>query len=138
MSDRLISILSSLYEPAILITQRSYLQDGTEGQAFSGQVLVETEPTSYELTAVKLNNQRKLVAKKEERVLGQATISNTGSSPAMMAEAFAYSYPYSLYWGQGHAMLKNLNTTITLLNKTRVPDINWGITLKENRTEVHT
>lgn len=114
------------------------IQDGNEGTADKGQVLVETEPIAYELNAVKLNNQRKTLTKREERILGQATIKNEGSTPAKMAEAFAYSYLYTIYWGQGHAMIKGLNTTVTLLNKTRLSDVKWGIPIKENRTNVHT
>ncbi|XP_001603588.2 protein unzipped [Nasonia vitripennis] len=113
-------------------------EDGTEGTADNGQVLVETEPIMYELNAVKLNQQRKVLAKREERILGQATIKNEASSPGMMAEAFSYSYLYTLYWGQGHAMIKGLNTTVSLLNKTRLNDVDWGIPIKENRTNVHT
>lgn len=114
-----------------------HTQDGTEGSSFKGEILVETEPIRYELKAVKLNHARRRVEKRFPRVLGKATIRNTGESSGIMAEAFAYSYNYSVYWGQGHAVLKGLNTSISLTNHTRLPNIVWGIEERRNVTDVH-
>ena len=99
---------------------------------------METEPISYELNAVRVNDMRRRVMKRQSRVLGEAVIKNEGSQPATMAEAFGYTYIYKVYWGQGHAMLKGLATTVTLQNKTRLPDLNWGLPIEENRTSVYT
>ncbi|XP_011502533.1 PREDICTED: protein unzipped [Ceratosolen solmsi marchali] len=113
-------------------------EDGNEGSAEFGQLLVETEPISYELNTVVLNNMKQQIVKKKLQILGEATIKNEGSTPVVMAEAFVNIYLYTLYWGQGHAMLKGLNTSVILQNKTRLSDTKWGIDIKENRTNVYT
>ncbi|CAL7946840.1 unnamed protein product [Xylocopa violacea] len=116
----------------------SYVKDdGTEGTAKEGDVLVETEPIYYDLTRVKLNWPKKHVIKRTPVVLGDATIANNGPEAANMAEAFGYSYKYSMYWGQGHAILKGLNTSITLTNGTALPQIMWGTKESLNRTDVY-
>lgn len=117
----------------------SYVKaDGTEGTAKSGDVLVETEPIYYDLTRVKLNWPKKHVVKRTARVLDEATIINNGAKPGNMAQAFGYNYKYSDYWGQGRAMLKGLNMSITLANGTALPMIVWGTWKEENRTDVYT
>lgn len=117
----------------------SYVKDdGTEGTAKTGELLVETEPIYYELTKVKLNWPKKRVFKRTPRVLGEATITNSGPRAVNMAQAFGFTYKYSIYWGQGHAILKGLNTSITLTNGTVLPQILWGMTESSNRTDVYT
>ncbi|XP_076626660.1 beta-pore-forming protein unzipped [Colletes latitarsis] len=117
----------------------SYVRDdGTEVTAKSGDVLVETEPIYYDLTRVKLTWSKKRVIKATPLQLGNATISNTGPEAANMAQAFGYTYKYSVYWGQGHAILKGLNTSITLTNGTVLPKIVWGIMETTERSDVHT
>lgn len=113
-------------------------KDGTEGSTESGQILVETEPFSYALNSVKLNFIKKREKKRERRMLGTATLTNTGSEAGKVDEAFTYSYNYTQYWGQGHAILKGLNTSITLLNKTKLPDIVWGIPESKVQVDVKT
>ncbi|KAG7196654.1 hypothetical protein KM043_015992 [Ampulex compressa] len=112
--------------------------DGTQGSAKSGEVLVETEPVNYELTRVKLNWPKRSVIKRVPQVLGKVTISNKGPEPAKMAEAFGYEYKYSVYWGQVHAIIKGLNTSITLANGSSLPRTVWGMKETENRTGVYT
>lgn len=113
-------------------------QDGTEAIAKSGDVLVETEPIHYDLTRVKLTWPKKRVIKRAPRILGDATIANNGQEAANMAKAFGYAYKYLVYWGQGHAILKGLNTSITLTNGTVLPKIMWGTLETSNRTDVYT
>lgn len=104
-----------------------------------GEILVETEPIYYELKSIKSNLVRKRVNKLEPKILGEATISNSRNEPAKLAEAFGYSYKYFSYWGQGHGMIKALNTSITLDNGTRLYDIAWGIDGEpQERTGVYT
>ncbi|XP_066596434.1 protein unzipped isoform X2 [Prorops nasuta] len=112
--------------------------DGTEGSSEEGEVLVETEPIRYELLPVKLDWSKKRIVKQKAQIMEEATISNTGFAPAVMAEAFAFNYNYSMYWGQGHAILKGLNTSISLHNGTTLPNIVWGTEERENRTAVKT
>ncbi|XP_003704004.1 beta-pore-forming protein unzipped [Megachile rotundata] len=117
----------------------SYVKDdGTEGSAKSGDVLVETEPIYYDLNRVKLNWPKKRVMKHTAHVLGEATITNNGQEAANMAQAFGYTYKHSVYWSQGHAILKGLNSSITLTNGTSLPKIIWGTTETTNRTDVYT
>lgn len=71
-------------------------------------------------------------------ILGEATITNSRDEPAKLAEAFGYSYKYFSYWGQGHAMIKALNTSVTLVNGTKLMDVAWGMEDKYNRTDIYT
>ncbi|KAK0082720.1 hypothetical protein PV325_009933 [Microctonus aethiopoides] len=118
----------------------TYVKDnGTEESVTEGEILVETEPIYYELKSIKSNLVRKRVNKLEPKILGEATISNSRNEPAKLAEAFGYSYKYFSYWGQGHGMIKALNTSITLDNGTRLYDIAWGIDGEpQERTGVYT
>lgn len=117
----------------------SYVRDdGTEGSAKSGDVLVETEPIYYNLTRVKLDWLKKRVIKSTPLTLDTALIANNGQEGAMVAQAFGYTYNYSVYWGQGHAILKGLNTSISLTNGTVLPKIMWGTMEKSKRSDVYT
>lgn len=99
---------------------------------------METEPIRYELSVVKLNWHRKHDIKpRVPRILNEVTIVNRGTEAAKMAEASTYSYKYTIYWGRKHAMLNGLNTTITLINGTSLPNITWGTRHEESRTEVY-
>ncbi|XP_015595023.1 protein unzipped [Cephus cinctus] len=112
-------------------------EDGTEGSVESGEILVEAEPISYELNEVKLNFGRKQLIKRSPQILGKTTLVNEDNVAMKVAGAIGYSYNYSVYWGQGHAILKGLNTTITLVNGTRFPNIAWGIEEKKQLSDVH-
>lgn len=112
-------------------------EDGKEESAKSGEVLVETEPIRYELSAVRLIWPKKRDIKRVPRVLSEATIINRGTEPANLAEACGYKYKYSVYWGRRQAMLNGLTTTITLINSTSLPKITWGTHHEENRTEAY-
>ncbi|XP_078044618.1 beta-pore-forming protein unzipped [Augochlora pura] len=117
----------------------SYVKDdGTEGSEKSGDILVETEPIYYNLTRVKLHWPKKRAMKHTPSILGEATIANNGQEGAIVAQAFGYTYQYSVYWGQGHAILKGLNTSITLTNGTALPKVMWGTMEKSNRSDVYT
>ncbi|KAL6260215.1 hypothetical protein P5V15_007750 [Pogonomyrmex californicus] len=112
-------------------------EDGREESAKSGDLLVETEPIRYELSAVKLNWPKKRDIKRVPRVLSEVTIVNRGAEAANLAEACVYTYKYAVYWGRRHAILNGLSTTITLMNGTSLPNITWGTRDEENRTEVY-
>ncbi|XP_014600422.1 PREDICTED: protein unzipped isoform X1 [Polistes canadensis] len=111
-------------------------ENGIENTAKSCEVLVETEPIYYELSGVRLNWSKKRIVKRTPRLIWEGTLKNDGDKRSKLAEAVAYSYNYSMYWGQGHAILKGLNTSIQLYNKINLPLIIWGIEERENRTEV--
>ena len=113
-------------------------QDGTEGSTKSGEILVETEPTMYELVGVKLNHHRERILQREPRVLRQLTIKNERSEPAVLGEALPYSFNYTVYWGQGHAIIRALKTSITSINGISLGDILWGTENKTVRTNVST
>ncbi|XP_011876002.1 PREDICTED: protein unzipped [Vollenhovia emeryi] len=112
-------------------------EDGKEESTKYGELLVETEPIRYELSAVKLNWLKRRDIKRVPRVLNKAMIVNRGAQPANLAEACAYKYKYSVYWGRRHAILNGLSTTITLINGTSLPNITWGTRDEENRTEAY-
>jgi len=115
----------------------SLSQNGKEESAKFGELLVETEPIRYELSAVKLNWYKKRDIKRVPRVLNEATIINREAEPVKLAEACVYKYKYTVYWGRRHAILNGLSTTITLINGTSLPNITWGMRHEENRTEVY-
>lgn len=113
-------------------------ENGKQETAKSGDLLVETEPIRYELSAVKLNwPKRRDVKPRISRILSNVTITNRGSEPASLAEACTYTYKYAVYWGRRHAILNGLSTTITLANGTSLPNITWGTRDEENRTEAY-
>ncbi|XP_012176387.1 protein unzipped isoform X1 [Bombus terrestris] len=117
----------------------SYVKDdGTEETAKDGDVLVETEPTSYDLENVKLNWPKMRVVNRTSLELDNATIINDGTENATIAKAFGYKYKYSIYWGQGHAILKGLNTLIKLTNGTALSNIMWGTKETSNNTDIYT
>lgn len=124
--------------PVTLRTQDSiFFQYGKEETTQSGELLVEIEPIRYELTGVKLNWPKKRNMKRTPRVLAKAAITNARAEAANMAEACTYSYNYSVSWGRRHAMLTGHNTSITLVNGTSLPSINWNMPSKENRTDAY-
>lgn len=98
---------------------------------------METEPIRYELSAVKLNWHRRHDIKRTPHILDEVTIVNRGAKAAKMAEASTYTYTYLVYWGRRNAMLNGLNTTVTLVNGTSLPNVTWGMRHEENRTEAH-
>lgn len=113
-------------------------EDGKEENAKSGDLLVETEPIRYELSAVKLNwSKKRDIKPRVSRILSNVTITNHGTEPSHLAEACTYTYKYAMYWGRRHAILNGLSTTITLINGTSLPNITWGTRDEENRTEAY-
>lgn len=108
----------------------------TELEFIDGEVLVETEPTNYELTGLKFNHKRK--KETQQRVqLGETVLKNDASSEAVKVDTvIAYEADYSVYWGQGKAMLKGLATQVRLPNSTIREEIKWGIPVIEDRKEV--
>jgi hypothetical protein len=111
---------------------------GKQESSKTGELLIETEPIRYELSAVKLNWPKKRDIKRIPRVLSEVTIVNRGAEPANMAEACTYTYKHLVYWGRrSHAILNGLNTMIILANGTFLPSITWGTRDVENRTEAY-
>lgn len=115
-----------------------FVGQGKVQEISKGEILVETEPVRYDLTHMKMNMNKKRVNKFEPQILGEASIQNPGPDTATMAEAFPYSYNYSIYWGQVRGMSKGLNTTITLQNDTQCGSVKWGTAEHGNKTIVHT
>ncbi|XP_029161418.1 protein unzipped [Nylanderia fulva] len=109
-----------------------------EESAKFGDLLVETEPIRYELSAVKLNWPKKRDIKPRiSRILSNVTITNQGTESANLAEACTYTYKHIIYWGRRHAILNGLSTTITLANGTSLPNITWGTRDEATRTEAY-
>lgn len=98
---------------------------------------METEPISYELTGLKFNNFRKKV-KRHPCILGQAVLKNEASDGPMQVDTvIAYETNYSMYWGQGKAMLTGLPTIIRPNSTVIRDDIKWGIQETEDHKDVH-
>lgn len=93
--------------------------DEVERHYTDGQVLVETEPQSYELSGLKFNRWRNKV-RRTPVVLAKGQLRNEASTPEPDAEdeaslvdtVLTYVAEYSVYWGQGRAMLKGLPTAV--------------------------
>lgn len=100
-------------------------------------MLVETEPVRYELTNVILDQRRRRPLRKPQ-VLASNVLSNAGATfPVHVDSALAYDSEYSLYWGQGKAILKGLPTSVRFANGTLIGDFKWGIPETEQRKNVY-
>jgi hypothetical protein len=100
-----------------------------------GEILVETEPISYELKAVKFDRIRARHPKKL-RVLGHAILKNTETGVQRVDTVISYNYTYSMYWGKGHGLLTGLNFTVYLANGTKRG--NWALPKTEEIVETQT
>jgi hypothetical protein len=113
------------------------VQNGDVQEFSDGEVLVEIEPLRYELTGLKFD----LWRKRQERtplVLATTVLSNAGATfPANVDSILAYESKYSLYWGQGKAILRGLPTTVRFANGTLIGDVRWGMPDTEDRQNVH-
>lgn len=114
-----------------------FLQEGIEKEYAEGEVLVETEPESYELASLNLLTSKERV-QRERVALGSGILINEGSAAAKVDTAITYDTNYTLYWGQGKAMLKGLPTILRAPNGTILGEIQWGLTEKEERKGVTT
>lgn len=114
-----------------------FLQEGIEKEYAEGEVLVETEPESYELASLNLLTSKERV-QRERVALGSGVLINVGSAAAKVDTAITYDTNYTLYWGQGKAMLKGLPTILRAPNGTILGEIQWGLTEKEERKGVTT
>ena len=101
-----------------------------------GQVLVETEPISYELQNIKYNLLRQRVVRKQ-KILATTILRNPGATETKVDSALAYDSEYSSYWGQGKAILKGLTTVIRNMNGSILTEIKWGLEEKEERNDVY-
>lgn len=113
------------------------MQNGDVQEFSDGEVLVETEPVRYELTGLKFDLWRKRQVRKP-RVLATNVLSNAGATfPVNVDSALAYDSQYSLYWGQGKAILKGLPTTVRFANGTLIDEVKWGIPETGQRQDVY-
>lgn len=113
------------------------VQSGNVQEFSDGEVLVETEPVRYELTGLKFDLWRKRQSRKP-RVLATSVLSNAGSTfPVNVDSVLAYDSKYSVYWGQGKAILKGLPTTVKFANGTLIDEVEWGIPQTQERQEVY-
>lgn len=99
-------------------------------------MLVETEPVRYELMGLQFDEGRKRMLRKPQ-VLASNVLSNAAATfPVHVDSALAYDSEYSLYWGQGKAILKGLPTSVRFANGTLIGDFKWGIPEVEQRQDV--
>jgi hypothetical protein len=113
------------------------VQSGDVQEFSDGEVLVETEPVRYELTGLSFELWRRRQVRKP-RVLATSVLQNAGATfPVNVDSALAYDSEYSVYWGQGKAILKGLPTTVRFTNGTLIGDVRWGMSETEKREDVY-
>jgi hypothetical protein len=116
--------------------QHFFSQNGDDQHFSDGEVLVETEPVRYELMGLQFDEGRKRMLRKPQ-VLASNVLSNAAATfPVHVDSALAYDSEYSLYWGQGKAILKGLPTSVRFANGTLIGDFKWGIPEVEQRQDV--
>lgn len=109
---------------------------GQEEEVEDGEILVETEPIRYEL-AIQSFTLRRKKSQQTTKALGETTLKNSGSSPMKVDAVIGYEEQYSLYWGQGKALLRGLPTTIRLPDGTIFENIQWGVPENEERKNLY-
>jgi hypothetical protein len=62
---------------------------------------------------------------------------NEDMDSAKVDTMIAYDANYSMYWGQGRAILRGLPTIVRLANGTLLEEIKWGIPETEERKDVY-
>lgn len=78
-----------------------------------GELLIETEPESYELKNIKFARINKHHPKKQH-VLGHAILKNEENTFQRVESVINYSYDYNLFWGKGHGLLTGLPLKVNL------------------------
>jgi hypothetical protein len=118
-------------------SQHFFSQNGKAQHFADGEVLVETEPVRYELMSLQFEEWRERVLRKPQ-VLASTVLSNAAATFLVHVDsALAYDSEYSVYWGQGKAILKGLPTSVRFANGTLIGDFKWGIPEMEQRKDVY-
>lgn len=100
-----------------------------------GEVLVETEPISYEIRSIRPDRSSPARYPKKERVLGEAILKNEENGLQRVDSVISYEYTYSLFWGKGHGLLTGLPFKVFFSNNSQI-DGQWAIPKKEKKVEV--
>lgn len=113
------------------------LQSKVEESFTDGDVLVEIEPTRYELSNIKYNKIRRKIVRKPV-VLATTILRNPNAEKIVKLDsALAYDSEYSSSWGQVRSVLKGLPTTVRNQNGSILMEIKWGLTENEDRKDVY-
>ncbi|XP_023163132.1 protein unzipped [Drosophila hydei] len=99
-----------------------------------GEVLVETEPFSYELRDIKLDRLRTSL-RENMTELASSILENRGDTYATMEKIISYSFDYLQYWGSHEGVAKGLPTKIYEKNLATPAEINWALKRGEKRHE---
>lgn len=99
-----------------------------------GEVLVETEPTSYEIRSIRPDKSSSRNST-NEKILGEAILKNEENGLQRVDSVISYEYTYSLSWGKGHGLLTGMPFKVFFSNNTQI-DGQWAIPKKENKVEV--
>ncbi|CAG9831397.1 unnamed protein product [Diabrotica balteata] len=99
-----------------------------------GEILVETEPKSYELKNITYARTNKRHPKKQ-RILGHAVLKNEETTFQKVESVISFSYHYNLFWGKGHGLSTGLPL---LVNLPKGPQLkgSWALPHEEEKTEV--
>lgn len=110
-------------------------QNNKELSFEDGEVLVETEPISYEIRSIRPDRSSPARYPKKEKILGEAVLKNEENGLQRVDSVISYEYTYSLFWGKGHGLLTGLPFKVFFSNNTQI-DGQWAIPKKENKIEV--
>lgn len=104
-----------------------------------GEVLVESEPTKYELRDIKKDKWRTSY-NRDPRVLGTAVLANNGEYSNTVETVISYTYDKVIYWGTIEGVARGLPTEV--FENAKLPGVNlgatgWGFKINETKTEVN-
>ncbi|KAJ8918184.1 hypothetical protein NQ315_014050 [Exocentrus adspersus] len=109
-------------------------QNNYELQFEDGEILVETEPITYEVKSIKFDRFRGRHPKSFKE-LGQAILKNEEKGLQHVASVISYKYEYSVFWGKGHGLLTGLPFVVILPNGTQTKGA-WAVPRQEVKSEV--
>lgn len=110
-------------------------QNNNELRFEDGEILVETEPISYELKSIRYDRSSPSRIPRKEIILGEAILKNEVSGYQRVESVISYSYNYSLYWGKGHGLLTGLPFVVSFPNNTKIEG-KWSMPYEEEKVEL--
>ncbi|XP_050302082.1 protein unzipped [Anthonomus grandis grandis] len=110
-------------------------ENNTDIASEDGQILVETEPISYEIKNIRYKPAgRGRRFPKRKMVWDTTVLKNDESGVQKVESVMTYEYEYFLSWGKGHGLLTGLPFTVFLPKGDKVEGV-WGLPKPEKRVE---
>lgn len=110
-------------------------QNNKELSFEDGEILVETEPISYEIKSIRADRSTPSRYPKKDKILGETILKNEEEGLQRVDSVITYEYTYSLIWGRGHGLLTGLPFKVFFPNNTHI-DGRWAMPKTENKVEV--